>query len=191
MKKFCNFRFLTNHVFSNVVFLSRTSSLVYDVDVFEFDCKTGKTMKNGCKFCKMDVPCECSVLTSNSCLPSSLTECHKNTSEKLHPVNLALLQNFFEDDLLKDIGSNTLFNTPLQADIPKCSIYNHSISQILADDNKAHLNLQKMAKSAKDNSVIVSTLTDSLLSGKVSLEETESFKDILLYVTTAVAAFCL
>ena len=191
MKKLCNFRFLTNHVSSNVVLLSKTSILVYDVDVLEFDCKAGKTMKKGCKLCKMDVPCECSVLTSNCYLPARLTECHKNTTEKLHPVNLALLQNFFEDDLLKNIGINSLFNSPLQVDIPKFSIYNHSISQILADDNKAHLNLQKMAKSAKDNSVIFSTLTDSLLSGEVSLEETESFKDILLYVTTAVAAFCM
>ena len=48
-----------------------------------------------------------------------------------------------------------------------------------------------MAKSAKYNSTIFSTLMDSLLSGEVSLEETESFEDILLYVTSAVAAFCL
>ena len=101
VKKLCNFRFLTNHVSSNVVLLSRTSILVYDVDVLEFDCKTGKTMKKGCKFCKMDIPYECSVLTSNSYLPATLTECHKNTSEKLHSDNLALLQNFFKDDLFK------------------------------------------------------------------------------------------
>ena len=125
VKRLCNFRFLTYHVSSNVVLLSRTSILAYDVDVLEFDCKTGKTMNKGCKFCQMDVPCECSVLTSNSYIPARLTECHKNTSEKLHPVNLALLQNFFEDDLLKNIGSNTLFNTLLQVDIPKFSIYNH------------------------------------------------------------------
>ena len=103
VKKLCNFRFLTNHVSSNVVLLSRTSILVYNVDVLEFDCKTRKTMKKGCTFCKMDVPCECSVLTSYSYFPARLTECHRNTSEKLHPVNLALLQNFLEDDLLKKL----------------------------------------------------------------------------------------
>ena len=191
VKQLCNFRFLTNHVTSDVVLLSKTSILVYNVDVLELDCKSGRKMKKGCKFCTVDVPCECSVLTPTSFLPVRLTECHKNTSEKLHPVNLALLQNFFEDDLLENIGSNSLFKSPLQVDVPKFTIYNHSISQVLANDNKAHLNLQKMAKSAKENSMIFSTLTESLLSGDISLKDSASFKDILLYVTTAVAGFCL
>lgn len=190
IKEQCNFRFLLNHISSGVVLLSQTSILVYKIDVLEFDCKSGKKMVEGCKFCTLNVPCECSVSTGYSFLPARLTDCHNDTSEKLHPVNLALLQQFFNDSSLNNIGTNSLFDNPLAVNVPQFKIYNHSINQILANDNKAHLSLQKMAQSAKNNSLIYQSLTESLLSGDITIEEMISTKDIILYVTASVATFC-
>lgn len=187
IKQNCNFRFLLNHISTDVVLLTKSSILVYNLDVLEFDCKNEKKKVAGCNFCVIHVPCECSVTTTHTFLPARLTDCHEETSEKLHPVNLALLQQFFNDSTLNDIGSNTLFQNPLATDVPNFKIYNHSMNQILADDNQAHLNLEKMANSAKNNSLIFQSLTESLLYGDISLNNGISAKDVILYTTASTA----
>lgn len=66
------------------------------------------------------------------------------------------------------------------------------MSQIITDDRKSHLNLQKMAEAAKNNAMAFRTLTEPLLAGQISIEDSWlTTKDILLYCTTAVAGLCL
>ena len=66
------------------------------------------------------------------------------------------------------------------------------MQNIVADDRKAHLSLEKMAQSAKNDNLVFQTLMDPLLSGNIPLEQNgPSTNDTLLYTTTAVAAFCL
>ena len=154
----------------SIIPVSHTSILLYNTDVVEFDCKAGKRMQKGCKLCLVKVPCECSVSTSTIYLPPRLSACHENTTSVLHPVNLALLQHFFNDNELKDIEANALFENPLSVEVPHFKIYNHSMQTILADDRKAHLSLEKMAQSAKKNAIVFQSLTDPLLTGDILLK---------------------
>ena len=71
--------------------------------------------------------------------------CHEYTTGKEHPVNLALLQRFFNDTSLKHVDGDTLFENPLKAETPAFRIHNHTMTYIIAHDRKAHLSLQKMA----------------------------------------------
>lgn len=192
IKQHCDFRVSLEHISPKFIELSHTSILVYKTKVLEFDCQTGKRMQPGCDFCIVHVPCGCSVSTSNMYLPPRLSQCHNNTQSNIHPVNLALLQQFFNGSLLQNVNGNSLFENPLKIEVPKFTIYNHSMSKIMADDRKSHLSLQKMAKAASQESVVFKSLTDSLLAGSISLEDTwPSSNDIILYVTTAVAGFSL
>lgn len=189
IKNKCDFRFLINHLSAKVVQLSHTSVLIYNVDTLQLDCKMGRKVEKGCTFCIINVPCECSISTETIYLPPRLTACHENTTSVLHPVNLALLQQFFNDTDLKNIASNSLFANPLSVEIPQFQIYNHSMQNIIADDRKAHLSLEKMAQSAKDDAMVFQSMTDPLLSGDIVLQDDWPTTDnILLYCTIAVVA---
>ena len=72
-------------------------------------------------------------------LPPRLSGCYVNTTNKIHPVNLALLQQFFNDSALEQVKGNSLFESPLNVKTPTFKMYNHSMSNIIADDRKAHL----------------------------------------------------
>ena len=106
-------------------------------------------MVPGCQFCILNVPCECAVTTRDMYLPPRLSSCESNSTSRIHSVNLALLQQFFNDSSLKAIESNSLFQNPLSIEVPKFNIYNHTMNDIIADDEKRHLSLQKMSEAAK------------------------------------------
>ena len=195
VKELCNFRVILHHISPSIVRLSQTDILVYNTNVLEFDCASGRKMEKGCAFCTIKVPCKCSVATAQTYLPPRLAACHANLNDtitKVHPVNLALLQNFFNDSKLQQINGNSLFQNPLQVNVPRFSIYNHTMSSIIADDRKSHLNLKKMAEVTKKDSMVFQSLSDSLLSGEISIEDDwPSQDDILLYVTMTTTGLCM
>ena len=130
--------------------------------------------------------------TTDIYLPPRLSTCHKNTTSKVHTINLALLQQFFNDSSLQSVNANSLFENPLKIETPEFNIYNHSMSTIIADDQKSHLSLQKMAKAAREESVVFKSLTDPILSGDISLDDNwSSTENIILYVSSGMAAFCM
>ena len=150
-------------------------------------------MIQGCQFCILNVPCECAVTTTEMYLPPRLSACHENTTSIIHPINFALLQQFFNDSSLKTIESNALFEKPLLIEVPKFQINNHSMNNITADDRKSHLRLQKMAKAAKrKESVVFRSLTEPLISGYISIADNWPTTDkVILYFTRGIAIFSL
>ena len=57
----------------------------------------------------------CSVTTTQFYLQLPLTACQNKTQNitKLHPLNLALLQQFFDPSVIKHIYADTAFVKPL------------------------------------------------------------------------------
>ena len=101
IKDLCDFRVTLDHITAQVVEISNTAILVYKTDCLEFDCENGIRVEKGCDFCIMSLSCKCSVTTTKMFLPPRLSGCHVNTTSKVHPVNLALLQQLFNDSSLK------------------------------------------------------------------------------------------
>lgn len=172
VKRLCNFRFLENHLTHDIIELSSTSVLVYQSDTLALDCQNKQTLLPGCRFCVINLPCKCSLATKSLYLAPRLVQCYNNTKEVsiLHPVNLALLQEFFSDDKLKSIPANKLFSTQVQLSIPHFTFYKHNINNILAADQQMHLSLKKMTAAARNDSKIFKTLTEPLLDGLISLQ---------------------
>ena len=192
--KHCDFRFHLNHLSAQIVELSKSTILVYQSKLLELNCKNERKMINGCTFCLMSIPCECSVSTPQMYLPPRLAACknHSDSVTKLHPVNLALLQKIFNSSDLSNITGNSMFTILPDVDVPTFKMYNHSMSAILADDKAQHLSLTKMAEKAKKDAVIFKSLTEPLLYGDLTLDKdwfsTELF---LLYGTMATAAISI
>ena len=107
----------------------------------------------------------------------------------MHPINLALLQQFFNSTELENIRDNSMYHILPDMNMPHFKIYNHTMSKILADDRTKHLSLKKMAENAKKDAVVFQSLTESLLDGEISIEQDWfSTSNIMIYVTMTITA---
>ena len=63
-------------------------------------CMDKITKSTGCKFCLIALPCHCSLKLDHIPIPNRITNCVNNDIlARSFPVNLAVLHNFFEDEL--------------------------------------------------------------------------------------------
>ena len=151
-------------------------------------------MIKGCNFCILTIPCECGVTTTQLYFPPRLAACqnHSQSVTKLHPVNLAMLQQFFDSSNLQNITGDSMYNILPDVDLPHFKVYNHSLTSVLADDRKIHLSLDKMAQKAKQNEVIFQNLAEPLLDGEISLDpDWFCTTHIMLFVTMGIASVSL
>ena len=185
VSRLCNFRFLENHLSHDIIELTPTSVLVYDSEELDLVCPQSQRKIPGCTFCVINIPCKCSLSTRKLYFSPRLVDCYESSSNFsiFHPVNLALVQEFFDEKRFTSLLADSLFTTPVQLAIPDFSFYNHSMSKILAADTKTHLSLKKIAVAAKKDKMIFKTLTEPLLSGDISLQS--SWLD-----TNTIVSFC-
>ena len=155
----CDFRFVHNQINPKVMELNPNTILLYRTPVLSLDCGNEQKMVSGCDYCIMKSPCMCSVTTSQFYLQPRLTACQNTTNNiiKLHPLNLALLQQFFKPSVIKHINADTAFLRPVNISTPAFKIYKHKMNNILADDVKSHLSLKRMADRAKNDETIFKT----------------------------------
>lgn len=127
----------------------------------------------GCAFCVIQIPCRCSLSTESLYYAPRLIDCYQSADNfsVIHPVNLALLQEFFDESKLGHIFGNSFFPNPVNMSIPDFKFYNHSISQVLANDQKAHLSLRKIASAVKSDRKIFRTLAEPLIDGQILIPQ--------------------
>ncbi|KAK3096841.1 hypothetical protein FSP39_003849 [Pinctada imbricata] len=169
--------------------LSSLNTLMYHTNMVALDCPAGQRMVKGCSFCVMQLPCRCSITSGDLYLPPKIGTCANNSDSItiLHPVNLALIQEFF-DTGYETIEGHTTFQKFVDLKIPTFKIFNHSFSKYLAADKQDHLSLKKMADRAKKDEKVFQTLAESMIDGYVDLD-LNSFPDTS--GTIAISAACL
>ncbi|CAC5398190.1 unnamed protein product [Mytilus coruscus] len=111
----------------------------------------------------------CSVSTDFLYLPPRLGKCqnHSDSITTLHPVNLALIEHFFSPETYNSIMGDTTFAQPIDLTIPNFHIYNHTFSNILAQDKQYHLSLKRMAQAASKEETIFTSLSEPLVDGEL------------------------
>ncbi|KAL3891541.1 hypothetical protein ACJMK2_003800 [Sinanodonta woodiana] len=139
----------------------------------------------------MTIPCHCAVVTTAMTYDGHITTCSDNSTEvtQLHPINLSLLQQFFNATHLTAILGNTSFDNPLTVSIPEFKLYEHQMSQFFATNKEIDLSLKKVAARAKNNQRIFSSLAESMLSGEISVDEDSWFdsKSIMTIVSLSMS----
>ncbi|CAG2186272.1 unnamed protein product [Mytilus edulis] len=190
IKENCNFRFLENNIHPHILQIAPNKILVYKIYNFTLDCNAGSYVRPGCDFCIVSIPCHCAIITSTTHFPAHVYDCETNSTEttKLHLVNLALLQEFFNSTKLIDILGNTTFDDPVSVNFPNFEIYKHKFQHIIATDKKEDMSLKKMAKRAKERSKIYTHLADSLVDGEVDFPESWLTKRDILSLSAIVIA---
>ena len=188
IKEQCDFRFLLNNLKPSIIELSPSHTLMYKISMVALDCKERQRIMKGCTFCVMKLPCLCSVTSDNLYLPPRLGNCNNNSDAVtvLHPVNLALLQVFFDSTAHSTIFGDTTFSNFVNLEIPQFKIYNHSISKYLANDQTYHLSLKRMADTARKDETVFRSLSESILAGQVDLA-LDAWPDTSGYIALASA----
>ena len=195
IKDFCTFRYFQDILKPDIVELSSTSVLLFNSWNIELICPHKQELLPGCKFCILNVPCKCTLTTKDLYYSPKLIDCHKTLNLNIsiaHPVNLALLHEFFYDSTLKAILGDTTFADPVAVNLPNFQIYTHNYNQFLANDNKAHLNLSKMVQAAKNDEVVFQTLTEPLLEGNIEIASSwPSVSDIIDFVALGISILAI
>ncbi|XP_052076736.1 uncharacterized protein LOC127714723 isoform X1 [Mytilus californianus] len=172
VNQFCDFRFLHDVIKPKIVALTQSSVVIYKTTQLNMDCNGKQIIKQGCDFCIIQIPCRCSILTTNLYIPPSFTNCKtSNNITTIYPINLALLQQFFNAEQLKDIQPNSTFSTLPNIAIPNFKMYNHSFSTFLSNDKRDHLSLTKMAEATKQEGMVFHNLAEPLLEGIINVKD--------------------
>ena len=180
----CDFRFVHDIIQPHVIKISSHSVVLYRTSLVAMECANDHKMVKGCDFCIFNIPCKCSISPSTFYMASSLAGCHLHdkSANIMHPVNLALLQHFFDASFVKNIFADTTFQTAVNVSIPNMKFFSHDMSDVIAADKKAHLSLAKLAKARKNDAVIFQSLSEPLLDGTISLDDNwPSVDNILIY----------
>ena len=196
IKQFCDFRFVHNVLQSKVIELNPSSIILYQTPLLSMECGKEHKMIKGCNFCIIKVPCQCSFTTTNFYLAPRLTVCQNKSQviTKLHPVNLALMQHFFDNAKIEDIFANTMYKIPINMSVPHFKFYTHDMNKIITDDQQNHLSLSKMADAAKRDAKIFQSLAELLLAGDIRIDsQWPDLNAILIFNTmgTTTASICL
>ncbi len=188
--KLCDFRFRIDALLPQLTELTPSTVLAYDIDLIAVDCNSHQKMLQGCKFCVLHVPCRCSLSTKDLYFPPRLASCSdvQETISVEHPINLALIQSFFNDSLYSTIAGDTTFSNPIDIDIPQFQLFNHSLDKILAQDKKAHLSLSRLVARTKARKVAYATLADPILDGSTEAELSWPTFDSIMSISGVVLA---
>ena len=149
----CNFRFLQNAIKLSIHEIGISSIVVYRSPILSMECSKQHKMIKGCDYCIIALPCRCLLFTEKFYFPPRLTACHNHTNNvtKLHPFNLVLLQEFFDNTKIQNVFADTTYANPLNVTVTKFKIYQHDMHTIIADDKNSHLSLSRMTDQVKND----------------------------------------
>ena len=169
----CDFRFLLDVLKPSVEEIFHNTLLVYKTKTLAFDCQSYHKIVKGCNFCLIQTPCMCSVSTDSFFIPKKVEQCQNHTDDItiLHPVNLALIQQFFSAESYNTIVGDTTFTTPVDITLPHFYIFNHTFSNVIAQDKKLHLSLKRIAQATLQDKKIFTSLSEPLLDGEISIDD--------------------
>ncbi|XP_067650865.1 uncharacterized protein [Haliotis asinina] len=194
IKNLCDFRYVTKPQPPQLISVDSSQVLIYQIPFLTLTCPKAHRMITGCNFCLIKTPCYCSLSTEELFYPASFGSCSNNTSQisHLHPVNLPLLQHFFDDTALASIAGDTSFKKAINFTIPKFNIFSHEFSSVLVNDNQAHLSLKRIAESAKKDQTIFQSIAEPFLDGQLPLPSTwPDTNSIIAISASVVSAFSI
>lgn len=190
VKTLCNFRFLPDLISPAVIDLTDNSVLVYNTETIYLNCPRSHKTIPGCQICVIDIPCNCSLQASDWYYPPRLVKCPTNETSfrQLHPINMAVLQHFFNDTAIQSLTGDSLFLKPVDILLPKIGLYKHNFADRLIADQKLHFSLEKVATAVKSDTKIFQSLSEPILEGKLAVPTSwTSLNSILLVISFTIS----
>lgn len=193
----CKFRFAQNSVAPYMRQLNASHFLSVNNSVLTLSCQSRPKIINDCYYCVVQVPCDCSISTNDVYFPKRHSKCHHhkniNTISVMHPVNLIVLHKFFGLNAISNITANTTFPAPLNITIKQIRNYDNKFSNLIANDQSAHLNLDRVVERAKEGKVVYQDLVEPFLNSEISVSSVSGFEivSVISIVISVLAIFAV
>ena len=188
IKDLCDYRFKRGSIVPKIQEITPSQLALYQVKSLKMNCDGQDIIEEGCEFCLKRIPCHCTVDSNENRYGGFDDNCgsmEENVTKvtTYYPINMGLLMHYFNHSYLSSLMKNLSFKDPISTLVPQFKIYEHSISNILADDKAKHLSIRKMVEQTKKNKVIFSNLADMMVTGNVDMNEGISTWNILTIFT--------
>ena len=164
--------------------LSNSQILICHIAKFNISCHNESEKElDGCIFCIKHIPCGCSIYTEFQRVLSHKTLCQNGSEiETIFPINIPLIQNFFNGTTIDNILKNISLHEPLKINIPKLRVFEQNTKSLIASSVKERLSLEKVANQAKLNKKVYSSLAETLLTGEMPIDSGLKTIDIIAIV---------
>ena len=163
---------LTNGLEAGIYHISKSTFLLIGVENYTIQCDQEKAETFiGCQNCLITLKSKCSWSNERWWIPKSLTQTlNADHSVQKHVTNLGMLLKFFDEKRLEKIQGDTLLNSELQVKLPQIRLYEEKVQNAYVRDKKSAMQLNHVAEMVKSDKVILSSLSEALVSGEISLD---------------------
>ena len=195
IKDFCEFEILLDALRPQILHIDHGQYLIINqTEIFQH-CPDGISALPGCNFCIHDIKCLCSMYSDNFLYPARTTHClDANSSTTSHPVNLAVLQEFFHEELLNHIKADTMYaNMPI-VETPPFKLFSHNWTDFLAGDTARSLKLKKVAQAVRDKQQVFTQLSEPILdslSDHFGKPDLFSWQNLVIFINLAFTVIAL
>jgi hypothetical protein len=141
---FCRFRVRKDAVVSNVFEVEPGLVLLSNISHILITCRQEVQKKAGCMYYMLKIPCECSLLANDFQISPRLSACHNlkdDDDAMVYPVNIAVLQQFFNTSEIAHIMASSVFKDPVKYSVPDMQIAENRFQQDLAEGSKLDADL--------------------------------------------------
>ena len=195
VKDLCKFTYMPKILKPSMELIDSHTLMLTNISRIHINCQQNQYSHKGCALCFLKISCACEIYSDAFRIESQITDCLNTTNGAniLHPVNLALLQQFFEDDQLEDLKADTLFDSVYDVKIPPFRLYKNEYANISAEDQAQKLDLKKMSSRAKMNQDVYQSLADPILHHKLPqlIATWPSISDIILIVSSVLSVLAI
>ena len=180
-KDICEYKIVRNVLKPELRILNSSKVLAYMQSNLKLECVNRSKTIDDCKYCIIDVPCACKLVSKSQRIDEQFTKCLTNdtTVDQIYPINLPLLQQFFNNTVLDKLMKNISYNDPINVLLPVFKTFDQNTQDILTRSHKLEIDMQTFVKRAKKNQIVYHSLTEAMLNGEISIESGLSTFDII------------
>ena len=141
--------------------IATNTYLLNALPALQISCNNYTRRVNDCLPCIVSLPCNCLIKTARTIIAENLDMCTNNTNgdsdqeSVLYPVNLALVNAFYED--VNGTFANELFNTPPILPAVNFKFFGDELAHLASKDERLAYSLAKLSSSLQNSSVILGT----------------------------------
>ena len=195
IKDLCDFEILIDALTPSIMHIDHGQYLIVNQTEISQNCPDGNSTLPGCNFCIHEIKCLCAINSEYFLYPARTTHClDANSSTTSHPVNLAVLQEFFTEELLHEIEADTLYaNRPI-VETPPFKLFGHNWTDFLAGDTQHSLKLRKVAQAVRDKQQVFTHLSEPILdalSDKLGKPDLFSWQNLVIFINLVLTVIAL
>ena len=171
VNKLCRYTITKTKQLSGVYYLEKTAYLLINIEEYTLTCNDDPAATQpGCRSCVIQIRPGCTWSNEKWMIPKTLVDSGNRHAAVKHTTNLGLLLKFFDNSTLEKtmIQGDTLFEKAPALALPKFNYFKSDMERMFAEDDREKLNLDKVSEAVRNDQVILSSLSQAIVTGVTS-----------------------